>query len=114
MERFLRTWDTLKDNTNGELNVLSLARVDDNVDEDTTRYPYHVYLNRFSVAYTRLFRAVGDELWFTSPTEADTSGNPQPAGGRKLQYKIERFRDPGVHIFETDGTYLTARMQALG
>ncbi len=112
VERFLRTWDTLKDNTNGELNVLSLARVDDNVDEDTTRYPYHVYLNRFSVEYTRLFRAVADELWFKSPTEDDTSGT-QPAGGRKLQYKIEMFRDPGVHIFETDGTYLTARMQGV-
>ena len=112
VERFLRTWDTLKDNTRGELNVLSLARVDNNVDEDTTRYPYHVYLNRFSVEYTRLFRAVADELWFRSPTEDDTSG-AQPPGGRKLQYKIEAFHDPGVHIFETDGTYLTARMQGV-
>ena len=112
VERFLRTWDTLKDNTKGEQNVLSFARVDDNVDEDTTRYPYHVYLNRFSVEYTRLFRAVVDELWFRSPTEDDTSG-AQPPGGRKLQYKIEAFRDPNVHIFETDGTYLTARMQGV-
>ena len=112
VERFLRTWDTLKDNTNGQLNVLSLARVDDNVDEDTTRYPYHVYLNRFSVEYTRLFRAVADELWFRSPrdTENDTS-RTRPPGGRKLQYKIEAFRDPGIHIFETDGTYLTARLR---
>ena len=110
VERFLRTWDILKDNTRGELNVLSLARVDDNVDEDTTRYPYHVYLNRFSVEYTRLFRAVADELWFRSPTEDDTS-RTQIQGGRKLQYKIEAFRDPGVHIFETDGTYLTARLR---
>ena len=110
VERFLRTWDILKDNTRGELNVLSLARVDDNVDEDTTRYPYHVYLNRFSVEYTRLFRAVADELWFRSPTEDDTS-RTRLQGGRKLQYKIEAFRDPGIHIFETDGTYLTARLQ---
>ena len=112
VERYLRTWDTLKDNTRGELNVLSLARVDDNFDEDTTRYPYHVYLNRFSVEYTRLFRVVADELWFRSPIEDDSSGT-QPPGGRKLQYKIEAFRDPGVHIFETDGTYLTARMQGV-
>ncbi len=112
VERFLRTWDILKDNTRDELNVLSLARIDDNVDEDTTRYPYHVYLNRFSVEYTRLFRAVADELWFRSPTEDDDSGT-QPPGGRKLQYKIEAFHDPGVHIFETDGTYLTARMQGV-
>ena len=112
VERFLRTWDILKDNTIGELNVLSLARIDDNVDEDTTRYPYHVYLNRFSVEYTRLFRAVADELWFGSPTEDDTS-RTRLQGGRKLQYKIEAFRDPDIHIFETDGTYLTARMRGI-
>ena len=112
VERFLRTWDILKDNTRGEMNVLSLARIDDNVDEDTTRYPYHVYLNRFSVEYTRLFRTVADELWFRSPTEDDTS-RTRPPGGRKLQYKIEAFRDPGIHIFETDGTYLTARMRGV-
>ena len=112
VERFLRTWDILKDNTEGELNVLSLARIDDNADEDTTRYPYHVYLNRFSVEYTRLFRTVADELWFRSPTEDDTS-RTRPSGGRKLQYKIEAFRDPGIHIFETDGTYLTARMRGI-
>ena len=113
VERFLRTWDILKDNTEGELNVLSLARIDDNVDDDTTRYPYHVYLNRFSVEYTRLFRTVADELWFRSPTEDDTSRTRNPPGGRKLQYKIEAFRDPGIHIFETDGTYLTARMRGI-
>ena len=113
VERTLRTWDTFKNRSeNGEQNVLSLARVDYNVDEDTTRYPYHVYLNRFSVEYTRLFRAVADELWFRSPTEDNTS-RTQPPGGRKLQYRIEAFRNPGVHIFETDGTYLTARMQGV-
>ena len=110
--RTLRTWDTLKDSVNGEQNVLSLARVDSNVDDDTTRYPYHVYLNRFSVEYTRLFRAVADELWFRSPT-TDTTPQNQLPGGRKLQYKIEAFRDPGIHIFETDGTHLTARMQGV-
>ena len=109
VERFLRP-DTLKNHTKGELNVLSFARVDDNVDEDTTRYPYHVYLNRFSVEYTRLFRAVADELWFRSPTEDDDSDKRLP-GGRKRQYTIEAFRDPGIHIFETDGTYLTARLR---
>ena len=112
VERFLRTWDTLKDNTKGELNVLSLARVDDNVDEDTTRYPYHVYLNRFSVEYTRLFRAVADELWFRSPTEDDAADTRLP-GGRSLQYTIETFRDPRIHIFETDGTDLTARLRGV-
>ena len=110
--RTLRTWDTLKDSVKGEPNVLSLARVDSNFDEDTTRYPYHVYLNRFTVEYTRLFRVVADELWFRSPT-TDTSSQKQIPGGRKLQYKIEAFRDPGIHIFETDGTHLTARMQGV-
>ncbi len=110
--RTLRTWDTLKDNVKGQQNVLSLARVDSNVDEDTTRYPYHVYLNRFSVEYTRLFRAVADELWFRSPT-ADTTSRERLPGGRKLQYKIEAFREPEIHIFETDGTYLTAQMQGV-
>ncbi len=113
VEQTLRTWDTFKNSSeNGEQNVLSLARVDYNVDEDTQRYPYHVYLNRFSVEYTRLFRAVADELWFRAPTEDNASRTESP-GGRKLQYKIEAFRDPDVHIFETDGTYLTARMQGV-
>ena len=112
VERTLRTWDTLKDSVQGEQNVLSFSRIDDNVDEDTTRYPYHVYLNRFSVEYTRLFRAVADELWFNSPTMDATSGEKLP-GARNLRYKIEAFRDPGVHIFETDGNILTARMQGV-
>ena len=112
VERTLRTWDTLKDAVEGEQNVLSFARIDDNVDEDTTRYPYHVYLNRFSVEYTRLFRAVADELWFNSPTAEDDS-NERVQGARNLQYKVEAFRDPGVHIFETDGNILTARMQGI-
>ena len=110
--RTLRTWDTLKDSVNGDRNVLSLARADSNVDEDTTRYPYHVYLNRFSIEYTRLFRAVADELWFRSPI-ADTDSEKKLPGGRKLQYKIEAFRDRQIHIFETDGTYLTGRMQGV-
>ena len=112
VERTLRTWDTLKDSANGEQNVLSFARIDNNVDEDTTRYPYHVYLNRFSVEYTRLFRVVADELWFNSPTMDATSGEKLP-GARNLRYKIEAFRDPSVHIFETDGNILTARMQGV-
>ena len=110
--RTLRTWDTLKDDRKGEQNVLSLARVDDNVDDDTTRYPYHVYLNRFAVEYTRLFRAVADELWFRSP-EAETDARNRSTGARKLQYRVEAFQDRGVHIFETDGTHLTARMQGV-
>ncbi len=106
--RAVRSSDTFKDIASGEVNVLSLARVDDTFEEDTTRYPYHVYLNRFSVVYTRLFRAVRDELWFATAAPERTSTHP-----RKLQYKIEAFRDANIHIFETDGTHLTARMQGI-
>ena len=106
--RAVRSSDTFKDMGAGEVNVLSLARVDDTFEEDTTRYPYHVYLNRFSVVYTRLFRAVRDELWFAGAAPERTSTHP-----RKLQYKIEAFRDANIHIFETDGTHLTARMQGV-
>ena len=112
VNRTLRTWDILKDSAKGEQNVLSFARIDDNVDEDTTRYPYHVYLNRFYVEYTRLFRAVADELWFNSPT-AEATSSERLLGARNLRYKVKAFRDPGVHIFETDGNILTARMQGV-
>ena len=51
-------------------------------------------------------------MWFTSPTPDETS-QTKPVGGRKLQYEIKAFGDPGVHIFETDGNVLTARMQGV-
>lgn len=108
VKRALRAADTFKDMGAGEVNVLSLARVDDTFEEDTTRYPYHVYVNRFSVTYTRLFRAVRDELWFATPAQERKTTHP-----RKLQYKLEAFRDANIHIFETDGTHLTARMQGV-
>ena len=68
--------------------------------------------NRFSVEYTRLFRAVADELWFNSPT-ADATSSDQLPGVRNLQYKVEAFQDPGIHVFETDGNILTARLQGV-
>ena len=107
VQRTLRAWDTFKDAAAGASNVLSLARVDDTFEEDTRRYPYHVYVNRFAVEYTRLFRAVYDELTFSSKGVSDEK---EPRTGRKLQYKIHDFRNPNVHIFETDGMQLVAKM----
>ena len=118
VQRTLRAWDTFKDAATGASNVLSLARVDDTFEEDTRRYPYHVYVNRFAVEYTRLFRAVYDELTFSSKGVSDEKdlktpviGRHQaPRTGRKLQYKIHDFHNPNVHIFETDGMQLVAKM----
>ena len=107
VQRTLRTWDTFKDAAAGASNVLSLARVDDTFEEDTRRYPYHVYVNRFAVEYTRLFRAVYDELTFSSKGVSDEK---EPRTRRKLQYKIHDFHNPNVHIFETDGMQLIAKM----
>ncbi len=109
LERTFRTWETLKDLAAGEYNVFSLARVDSTFEEDTTRYPYHVYVNRFSVEYTRLFKAVGDRLWLRTPSRADAESRP----GRKLQYRVESFIAPDVHVFETDGANLTAKLSGL-
>ena len=110
VQRTLRAWDTFKDAAAGASNVLSLARVDDTFEEDTRRYPYHVYVNRFAVEYTRLFRAVYDELTFSSKGVSDEK---EPRTGRKLQYKIHDFRNPNVHIFETDGMQLVAKMSGI-
>ncbi len=110
VQRTLRAWDTFKDATAGASNILSLARVDDTFEEDTRRYPYHVYVNRFTVEYTRLFRAVYDELTFSAKGVTDEK---EPRTGRKLQYKIHDFRNPNVHIFETDGMQLVAKLGGL-
>ena len=111
VQRMLRAWDTFKDQGTGASNILSLVRVDDTFEEDTRRYPYHVYVNRFSVEYTRLFRAVYDELTFSSKGSAEENAEEnQRRSGRKLQYKIQDFFNPNVHVFETDGVHLTAKM----
>ena len=47
VEKTLRVWDNLKDITKGDWNTLTLTRVDTTVEDDTTRYPYHVYVNSF-------------------------------------------------------------------
>ena len=43
----------------------------------------------------------------------DATSDDKLPGARNLRYKIEAFHDPNVHIFETDGNVLTARMQGV-
>ncbi len=109
LSKNLRAWNNLKDASQGEMNVLSLTRVDDTFEEDTTRYPYHIYLNRFWVYYTRLFLAVNDKLRFSTPTMEDKSEEQ----GVTHQFRIDGFLDPQISVFETDGNTLTARLQGV-
>ncbi len=106
----LRVWNNLKDATQGEANVLSLTRIDDTFEEDTTRYPYHIYLNRFWVDYTRLFFAVNDQLRFSTPIKASQDSENK---GVTHQFRIAAFLDPQISIFETDGNMLTAKLQGI-
>lgn len=110
LSKRLRAWNNLKDVAQGETNVLSLTRIDTTFEEDTTRYPYHIYLNRFWVDYTRLFLAVNDQLRFGTPTKAkQDSGNK----GVKHQFRIDAFLNPQINVFETDGNTLTAKLQGV-
>ena len=104
----LRLWDDLKDASKGELNAISLARIDSTVEDDTTRYPYHVYINSFEIEYTRLLKAVKDYLMFSSPQSQDSH---EVRVRRKLKYTIQTFLSPKIEIFEHDGKQLTAKMK---
>ena len=104
----LRLWDDLKDAGKGELNSISLARIDSTVEDDTTRYPYHVYINSFEIEYTRLLKAVKDYLMFSSPQSQDSH---EIRVRRKLKYTIQTFLSSEIEIFEYDGTQLTAKMK---
>jgi hypothetical protein len=110
LSKSLRVWNNLKDATQGETNVLSLTRIDDTFEEDTTRYPYHIYLNRFWVDYTRLFFAVNDQLRFGTPVKASQDSENK---GVKHQFRIDAFLDPQIAVFETDGNMLTAKLQGV-
>lgn len=110
LSKNLRVWNNLKDATKGENNVLSLTRIDSNFEEDTTRYPYHIYLNRFWVEYTRLFLAVNDQLRFGTPIKASQESEKK---GVTHQFRIDAFFDPNVSVFETDGNTLTAKLQGV-
>ena len=108
IDQTLRLWDDLQDAGKGELNAISLARIDSTMEDDTTRYPYHVYINSFEIEYTRLLKAVKDYLMFSSPQSQDSH---EVRVRRKLKYKVQTFLSPKVEIFEYDGTRLTAKMK---
>ena len=108
IDQTLRLWDDLQDAGKGELNAISLARIDSTVEDDTTRYPYHVYINSFEIEYTRLLKAVEDYLMFSSPLSQDSH---EVRVRRKLKYTIQTFLSPEVEIFEYDGTRLITKMK---
>ena len=108
VERTLRAWDNLRDFTKNERNVLTITRVDTTTEDDTTRYPYHAYINSFEVEYTRLLKAVNDYLSFSSPASTDTYAVRKH---RTLEYTVQSFLSPDVEIFEHDGEMLTAKLQ---
>lgn len=110
----LRVWSNLKDAAQGEMNVLSLTRIDTTTEEDTTRYPYHVYLNRFWIDYTRLFLAVDDQLRFGTPIKTGPSyKNGDEKKGVINQFRIDAFLNPDISVFETDRNTLTAKLQGV-
>ena len=106
----LGIWSNLKDTAQGEQNVLSLTRIDTTIEADTTRYPYHVYLNRFWIDYTRLFLAVDDQLRFRTPIK---TGQDDEKKGVIHQFRIDAFLNPDISVFETDGNTLTAKLQGV-
>ena len=108
VEKTLRVWDNLRDATKGETNVLSMARVDTAVEDDTTRYPYHVYINAFDIEYTRLLKAVNDYLEFASPISEESYSIRKR---RRLQYTVKHFLSPDIEIFEYDGERLVSKLQ---
>lgn len=110
LSEYLRVWNNLKDAAQGEMNVLSLTRIDTTIEEDTTRYPYHIYLNRFWVDYTRLFLAVDDQLRFGTPIK---TGQDDKKKGVINQFRIDAFLNPDISVFETDGNTLTAKLQGV-
>ena len=108
VEKTLRVWDNLKDVAQGDWNTLTLTRVDTTVEDDTTRYPYHVYVNSFDVEYTRLLKAVDDYLEFSSPA----SSEPYAVRKRRnLEYTVQTFLSPDVEVFEHDGTNLISKLK---
>ena len=106
----LRVWNNLRDATKGEKNVLTLARIDTTEEENTTAFPYHVYINSFEIEYTRLLKALNDSLEFTTPPTIDPYNARRQ---RRLEYTIQTFLSPDVAIFEHDGEVLVSKFQNL-
>lgn len=107
IEKTLRVWNNLKDVTQGDWNTLTLTRVDTTVEDDTTRYPYHVYVNSFDVEYTRLLKAVNDYLDFSSPASKESYAVRKR---RNLEYTVQSFLSPDVEVFEHDGNGLISKL----
>ena len=107
VDRTLRLWNNLKDASNGEINTIVLARVDSTTEENTTRYPYHIYINSFSIEFTRLFKAVNDVLDFATPASDKTHDVRRR---RSVEYRLQTFLSPEVEIFEYDGQRLLAKL----
>ena len=106
----LRVWNNLRDATKGKKNVITLARIDTTEEENTTAFPYHVYINSFEVEYTRLLKAVDDSLEFTTPATIDPYNTRRQ---RRLEYTVQTFLSPDVAIFEHDGEVLVSKLQNL-
>ncbi|MDP6995789.1 MAG: C25 family cysteine peptidase [Candidatus Poribacteria bacterium] len=107
VDRTLRLWNNLKDASKGEINTITLARVDSTTEENTTRYPYHIYINSFSIEFTRLLKAVNDVLDFATPASDKTH---EVRRRRNVEYRLQTFLSPEVEIFEYDGQRLLAKL----
>ena len=110
VDKTLRVWNNLRDATQGEKNVITLARIDTTEEENTTAFPYHIYINSFEVEYTRLLKAVNDSLEFTTPATTDPYYARRQ---RQLEYTVQTFLSPDVAIFEHDGEVLVSKFQNL-
>ena len=110
VDKTLRVWNNLRDATEGEKNVITLARIDTTEEENTTAFPYHIYINSFGIEYTRLLKAVNDSLEFTTPATTDPYYSRRQ---RQLEYTVQTFLSPDVAIFEHDGEVLVSKFQNL-
>ena len=108
VDKTLRVWNNLRDATQGEKNVITLARIDTTEEENTLAFSHHIYINSFEVEYTRLLKAVNDSLEFTTPATTDSY---QSRRQRRVEYTVQTFLSPDVAIFEHDGEVLVSKLQ---
>lgn len=99
------------------LNTLEITRVDDHGDnrcgEDRPEnnvdlYPYHMYVDSVEIEYTRLYRAVSDSLFASSPPSSKKLAEREL---RTIQYDVADFLNPNIAVYEHDGLALTARLR---
>ncbi len=110
VDKQLRVWNNFRDATQGEKNVITLARIDTTEEENTLAFPHHIYINSFEVEYTRLLKAVNDSLEFTTPATTDPYNARRQ---RRLEYTVQTFLSPDVAIFEHDGEVLVSKFHNL-